>query len=49
MGGIKLHHIPELVGLGVKRIAVVTALTQAENIARETNKWRQALARAVPS
>ena len=49
MGGIKLQHIPELVGLGVKRIAVVTALTQAENIARETGKWHQALAGAIPS
>ena len=49
MGGIKLQHVPELVGLGVKRIAVVTALTQAENIARETGKWRQALAGAIPS
>jgi thiamine-phosphate pyrophosphorylase len=49
MGGIKLQHVPELVGLGVKRIAVVTALTQAENIARETGKWRQALAGAIHS
>ena len=49
MGGIKLPHIPELVGLGAKRIAVVTALTQADDIARETGKWRQALEEAVPS
>jgi thiamine-phosphate pyrophosphorylase len=49
MGGIKLQHIPELVGLGAKRIAVVTALTQADNIARETGKWRAALEGAIHS
>jgi len=39
MGGIKLQHVPELTALGVQRIAVVTALTKAENIAAETKKW----------
>ena len=32
MGGIKLHHIPELVAHGAKTIAMVTEITQAENI-----------------
>ena len=32
MGGIKKHHIPELTALGAKRIAMVTAITEAENI-----------------
>ena len=49
MGGIKFHHIPELVGLGATRIAVVTALTQADNIARETEKWRTAMEKARPA
>jgi thiamine-phosphate pyrophosphorylase len=49
MGGIKFHHIPELVGLGATRIAVVTALTQADNIARETEKWRAAMEKARPA
>ena len=39
MGGIKLHHIKELTEVGVRRIAVVTALTQADNIAAETARW----------
>lgn len=39
MGGIKFSHIPELVRAGVRRIAVVTALTQAADIARETRMW----------
>lgn len=39
MGGIKKKHIPELTALGASRIAVVTALTQAESIEQETSKW----------
>jgi len=39
MGGIKLEHVPELKALGVRRIAVVTALTRAPDIARETARW----------
>lgn len=39
MGGIKLHHIPELSGLGARRIALVTALSMAEDIAQETSRW----------
>jgi len=49
MGGIKLHHIPELIGLGATRIAVVTALTQAGDIRRETEKWRAAMEKARPA
>lgn len=39
MGGIKLNHVPELVAMGARRIAVVTALTQADDIAQETKRW----------
>lgn len=39
MGGIKKDHIPELITLGAKRIAVVTALTQAADIEQETREW----------
>jgi thiamine-phosphate pyrophosphorylase len=39
MGGIKLNHVPELVKRNAQRIAVVTALTQAKDIARETRAW----------
>jgi thiamine-phosphate pyrophosphorylase len=43
MGGIKLQHIQELTALGAKRIAVVTALTQADDIEAETRKWLSAI------
>ena len=43
MGGIKLHHVAELTGLGARRIAVVTALTRAPDIAAETRKWIEAI------
>ena len=39
MGGVKWQHIPEVVTKGACRIAVVTALTQAEDIAAETRRW----------
>ena len=39
MGGIKFEHINELTRCGARRIAVVTALTQADNIAAETRRW----------
>lgn len=35
MGGIKKHHIPELMAAGARTIAVVTAITQADDIAAE--------------
>jgi len=41
MGGIKLKHVSELVSQGIRRIAVVTALTQASDIAGETRRWIQ--------
>lgn len=39
MGGIKVNHIAELCAAGVKRIAVVTAISQAPDIAGETTLW----------
>ncbi|OGQ87884.1 MAG: thiamine-phosphate diphosphorylase [Deltaproteobacteria bacterium RIFOXYD12_FULL_56_24] len=39
MGGIKKEHIPELTALGARRLAVVTALTEADDIAAETKAW----------
>jgi thiamine-phosphate pyrophosphorylase len=39
MGGIKKEHIQELTQLGAKRLAVVTALTKAKDIAAETAFW----------
>lgn len=39
MGGIKFHHIQELTKVGARRIAVVTALTQADKISAETSRW----------
>ena len=43
MGGIKFQHIPELTAVGARRIAVVTALSQADDIAAETAKWIDAI------
>lgn len=43
MGGIKLDHVKKLTDLGARRIAVVTALTRAKDIALETKKWIQAI------
>lgn len=39
MGGIKSDHIKELCAVGVRRIAVVTALSQAVDIAAEAAWW----------
>lgn len=39
MGGIKLEHVPQLTALGARRLAVVTALTRADDIAAETVRW----------
>ena len=39
MGGVKLDHVQDLVARGARRIAVVTALTQAKDIAAETRCW----------
>ncbi|MCX5875010.1 MAG: thiamine phosphate synthase [Deltaproteobacteria bacterium] len=43
MGGIKKEHIPELTAMGAKRLAVVTALTEADDIAAETSAWLAAI------
>lgn len=43
MGGIKLEHVPRLKALGAQRLAVVTSLTQAEDIAGETQRWIKAI------
>lgn len=39
MGGIKKEHIAQLTAQGARRLAVVTALTQAADIAEETRQW----------
>lgn len=43
MGGIKKKHIPELTVMGARRLAVVTALTCADDIAAETRDWLAAI------
>ena len=43
MGGIKLDHVPILKALGAQRLAVVTALTKAEDITKETQRWIKAI------
>lgn len=40
MGGIKFNHVQELISSGAKRLAVVTAISQAQDIAQETAKWQ---------
>lgn len=47
MGGIKFNNIEELTANGASRIAVVTALTKAANIAEETGRWSAAIAREI--
>jgi thiamine-phosphate pyrophosphorylase len=47
MGGIKLEHVEALAALEVRRIAVVTALTQAEDITAETRRWVEAIDQAT--
>jgi thiamine-phosphate pyrophosphorylase len=46
MGGIKLEHVKELVARKARRIAVVTALTQATDITMETGRWVEAIDRS---
>ncbi len=41
MGGIKTQHIPALLTLGVRRIAMVTEITRAENIRQRTMELRR--------
>lgn len=47
MGGVKRDHIDELVARGARRIAVVTALTQADDIAAETRCWIEEIKKAA--
>jgi thiamine-phosphate pyrophosphorylase len=47
MGGIKYRHIDELVARGARRIAVVTAISQADDIKGETARWVQAISAPV--
>ena len=43
MGGIKFVHLAELKAAGARRIAAVTAFTQADDPGAEAAKWRSAL------
>ncbi len=43
MGGIKLIHLEDVLIAGAKRIAVVTAISQADDIASETARWQQSI------
>jgi thiamine-phosphate pyrophosphorylase len=47
MGGIKYGHIDQLVACGAKRIAVVTAISQADDIKNETARWVRAISARV--
>ncbi|HFQ89447.1 MAG TPA: thiamine phosphate synthase [Desulfobulbus sp.] len=47
MGGIKFEHIRPLVALGARRIAVVTAISQAADMAAETGRWMREITAAV--
>ncbi len=47
MGGIKLHHVEELTRLDARRIAMVTALTQADDIEAETRKWIKEIQKGI--
>ncbi len=48
MGGIKKEHIPAITALGARRLAVVTALTGAADIAAETREWIEAITARLP-
>jgi len=41
MGGIKLCHLDDLLRAGANRVAVVTAISQADDIATETAHWQR--------
>lgn len=47
MGGIKIHHLPELVQHGAKRIAMVTEITAAENVTAKVKELRLAISNAM--
>ncbi len=46
MGGIKLNHVDELVACGVRRVAVVTAISRAADMKTETLKWQKKISNA---
>ncbi len=46
MGGIKDCHVSDLVAAGARRIAVVTAICQAKNIQKETDRWMRLLVKS---
>ncbi len=41
MGGIKLEHLDAVLAAGAKRVAVVTAISQAEDMVKETATWQE--------
>ncbi len=41
MGGIKLQHLDDVLAAGAKRVAVVTAISQAQDMAAETAIWQK--------
>lgn len=41
MGGIKEHHLPELIKHGIRHIAMVTEITQAPDVAEKVRQLRQ--------
>ncbi|MEN8190618.1 MAG: thiamine phosphate synthase [Thermodesulfobacteriota bacterium] len=43
MGGIKLEHVAEVTSMGGRRIAVVTAISQAGDMAEATRLWNAAI------
>ncbi len=43
MGGIKFHHIAELTRVGAGKIAVVTAISMADDMKEETMRWDEAI------
>ena len=47
MGGIKQHHLPELVRHGARRIAMVTEITAAEDVTAKVTELRNAIITAI--
>jgi thiamine-phosphate pyrophosphorylase len=46
MGGIKEHHLPELISKGFRHIAMVTEITQAPDVEAKVKQLRQIMKRA---
>lgn len=47
MGGIKAHHIPELVAAGARLVGMVTEITRALDVEATTRRLRQAMESAA--